>query len=85
MCTVSTGSPFKTVFEDLYYENSPAIDPKGPTYGASVQQNDGYETKAVRGGNYYFDAESARSPARVFEQVTSTNSLYGFRLVRTAQ
>jgi formylglycine-generating enzyme required for sulfatase activity len=61
-------------FDEKYYQNSPIIDPSGPSAGAN---------RVLRGGCFGFYAEFIRSAFRFSDDPSTRNINFGFRLART--
>ena len=62
--------------EDWYaaYPKESVIDPKGPATG---------RRRVLRGGSFFSDASDVRSSARFYNELTSRDGSFGFRMVKT--
>ena len=60
-------------YEDIYYEESPYANPKGPDSGVS---------KVLRGGNWYYKAYYMRTTYRFNEKPDAFKNWQGFRCAR---
>lgn len=64
------------VYDDAYYNLSPATDPTGPVAGSR---------RVARGGNYTASSQISRSAARTGYNPATLNPAIGFRVVRTLE
>ncbi len=64
-------------YSDVYYQNSPSLDPRGPDTGHS---------RGLRGGSWYDGADSVRSAGRYDDNDPKPVSRYlvGFRCAMSA-
>jgi formylglycine-generating enzyme required for sulfatase activity len=61
-------------YDKFYYQNSPTIDPPGPSTGAR---------RVTRGGCYSYSADRAKSSSRAHPAPDARYDIIGFRMVRT--
>ncbi len=61
------------VYSATYYQESPAIDPKGPEHGAN---------QVIRGCSLYSSAKNCRSARRYFLPADQRKGIVGFRVAR---
>jgi formylglycine-generating enzyme required for sulfatase activity len=62
-------------YNAYYYQNSPSVDPQGPSEGS---------VRSVRGGSFFSNKEDVRSQRRYYEDPKKGSDILGFRCAKSA-
>ncbi len=70
------------IYEDDYYQNSPADNPNGPRFNPKLLAK---EVRVIRGGSWISKKDELRTYHRANAKATSRNNLIGFRVAKDYQ